>query len=81
MAVSTDSSVVWTARPDDGDGWYVAVFNLEDKPQSLRYEWTDLGISAGSHAGWDLWGGKDLPAADAVAGTVAAHGCLLVRVK
>src|SRR5580692_467485 len=77
VAVSTDSSVVWTARPDDGDGWYVAVFNLEDKPQSLRYSWTDLGIAAGTHGMRDLWAGKDLPAADAVAGTVAAHGCLL----
>jgi alpha-galactosidase len=81
VAVSTDSSVVWTARPDDGDGWYVAVFNLEDKPQSLHYSWTDLGIAAGTHGMRDLWGGKDLPAADAVAGRVAAHGCLLVRVK
>ena len=64
VAVSTDSMVVWTARPDDGDGWYVAVFNLEDAPQSLRYSWSDLGIAAGSHAIRDLWGGKDLPAVE-----------------
>ena len=30
VAVSTDSTVVWTARPETGDGWYVAVFNLKD---------------------------------------------------
>jgi alpha-galactosidase len=81
LVVTTDATVVWTARPTDGDGWYVAVFNLEDAPQTLHYAWKDLGIPDGSHAVRDLWADKDLPAADAVAGTIAAHGCLLYRVK
>jgi alpha-galactosidase len=81
VAVSTDSMVIWTARPEDGDGWYVAVFNLEAAPQSLRYSWSDLGIAAGSHAIRDLWGGKDLPAVETMGGLVAPHGCLLYRVK
>ncbi|HEX3118097.1 MAG TPA: hypothetical protein VHP80_03315 [Candidatus Acidoferrum sp.] len=70
-----------TARPTDGDGWYVAVFFLKDAAQSLHYSWSDLGIPAGSHAVRDLWAQKDLAAADAMAGSVAAHGCLLYRVK
>jgi hypothetical protein len=65
----------------DGDGWYVAVFNLKDAAQSLHYAWSDLGIAAGSHGVRDLWGGKDLAAGEAVDGVVAAHGCLLYRVK
>jgi alpha-galactosidase len=81
VAVATDSAVVWTARVADGDGWYVAVFNSKDGAQSLHYGWPDVGIPGGSHAVRDLWAGKDLAAADAVAGTVAAHGCLLYRVK
>ena len=81
VAVAGESAVVWTAQVGDGDGWYVAMFNLEDKAQSLHFAWSDLGIAAGSHAMRDLWAGKDLPMADAVAGTVAAHGCLLYRVK
>jgi alpha-galactosidase len=81
VAVSSDSAVVWTARPEDGDGWYVAVFNLKDAAQSLKYAWADLGLAAGKHAMRDLWEGKDLPAADSLAEKVAAHGCLLVRVK
>ena len=81
VAVSTDSAVVWTARVADGDGWYVAVFNLKDTAESLRYSWSELGIAAGSHGIRDLWASADLAAAEAVAGTVAAHGCLLYRVK
>jgi len=81
VAVSTDAAVVWTARPDDGDGWYVAIFNLKDAPQALHYSWSDLGIAAGSHAMKDLWAQKDLPATDAIFETVVGHGCLLLRVK
>jgi hypothetical protein len=81
VAVSSDSAVVWTARPEDGDGWYVAVFNLEDAPQSLGYKWADLRMPAGSHAVRDLWAGRDLPAADSLAATVMPHGCLLYRVN
>jgi hypothetical protein len=81
VAVSSDSAVVWTARPEVGDGWYVAVFNLEDAPQSLRYPWADLRMPAGSHAVRDLWAGRDLPAADSLAATVMPHGCLLYRVN
>jgi len=73
--------VVWTARPEDGDGWYVAVFNLEDAPQSLGYNWADLRMPAGSHAVRDLWAGRDLPVADSLAATVMPHGCLLYRVN
>jgi hypothetical protein len=81
VALTTDAAVVWTARVADGDGWYVAAFNLEDAPQTVHYSWSALGIAAGSHAIRDLWGGRDLPAADAVSGTVMPHGCLLYRVK
>jgi hypothetical protein len=81
VAVSSDSAVVWTARPEAGDGWYVAVFNLQDAPQSLGYNWADLRMPAGSHAVRDLWARRDLPAADSLAATVMPHGCLLYRVN
>jgi Alpha galactosidase C-terminal beta sandwich domain len=81
VAVTTDSTVVWTARPDQGEDWYVAVFNLEDTMQSLHFAWKDLGIAPGSHAVRDLWAQIDLPPADAISRTVGPHGCLLYRVK
>jgi len=81
VAKSTDAAVVWTARPEEDDGWYVAVFNLEDAPQTLHFGWTELGIAAGRHAVRDLWAGTDLPEADAISGMVMPHGCLLYRVK
>jgi alpha-galactosidase len=68
-------------RVADGDGWYVAVFNLKDTAQSSHYSWSDIGIPAGSHAVKDLWAGKDLPASDAISSSVASHGCLLYLVK
>ena len=41
--ISTHKAAVWLARPQTGDGYYVALFNLEDTPQTLAYSCKDLG--------------------------------------
>jgi len=46
--INTDKAAVWTARPVSGDGYYLAVFNLDDSPQTLHYFWKDLGLLPGS---------------------------------
>jgi alpha-galactosidase len=57
--VTTEPTVVWTARTGAQGDRYVAVFSLRDTEQKIHYEWRDLGLQAdevsqagqGSHSG------------------------------
>jgi alpha-galactosidase len=78
--ISTDSAVVWTAKPEDGPGYYVAVFNLADKEQSLTYDWTELDLPKASYAIQDLWNSQALRHAAALKVTLRPHAAVLYRV-
>jgi hypothetical protein len=73
--------VVWTARPEEGTGRYVAVFNLGDKAQDVTSSWKDLGLPEGNHAVRDLWARKDLGSATSLKTSLAAHAVMLYRVR
>ncbi len=45
----TGTLALWTAKPADGIGWYAAVFNRGDSPQSLHLGWDRFGIPKGGH--------------------------------
>ncbi len=79
--ISTDKAVVWTSRPNDGDGSYVAVFNIGDSTQTLRYSWSELGLSGMNYKLRDLWEHKDLVAAKEISVTLPPHACELYRVQ
>jgi alpha-galactosidase len=53
--LTTDNVVIWTARPELGRGHYVAVFNISDTEQTVRYAWSDLGLPAPRYRLRDLW--------------------------
>jgi alpha-galactosidase len=72
---------VWTARPEEGTGRYVAVFNLGDKAQDVTSSWKDLGLPEGNHAVRDLWARKDLGSATSLKTSLAAHAVMLYRVR
>lgn len=55
---------------------YVAVFNLDDKPVTLRASWRQLGIKG--HTARDLWTGKRI---GALLVTLPAHGSAIYRVE
>jgi len=78
--ISTDSAVVWTSRPDDGKGYYVAVFNLSDAAQTLTYDWQRLELPAGTYAVRDLWEQKELGNASSLKVTLRPHASVLYRV-
>ena len=78
--VSTATSSVWTATPGVGTGYYVAVFNLEAKQQTLRFAWPELGLPAATYRMRDLWQQKDLSAAGALSAALPPHGCALYRI-
>jgi len=74
------SLVVWTAVPESGGGRYVAVFNLGDAAQEVKYEWKELGLAEGSHAVRDLWAHKELGTAGLLKGSLPPHAAMLYKV-
>jgi alpha-galactosidase len=78
-AITTKTTVVWSARSESGDDRYVAVFNLQDAEQKIHYAWKDLGLTAAKYSLRDLWEHKELGAADSLSVTLPPHGCVLYK--
>lgn len=78
--LTTDTTAVWLARPENGEGYYVAVFNLSDKEQTVHYEWKDLGVPAGTYRIHDLWEGKDFDPVKSLIITLRPHASVLYRI-
>ena len=81
LAISTDKTVVWTARPETGDGYYIAVFNISDAEQTLQYDWKDLGLPGGSYRLRDLWTSSNRPNVGSLEVTLRPHASVLYRVS
>ncbi len=79
--ITSDKAVVWTAESAQAGVHYLAIFNLEESTQNVRYSWKDLGWPAGKHNLRDLWEHKDLGSADAVNVTLPPHGSVLYGVR
>jgi alpha-galactosidase len=75
--VTTDKTVVWVAQSAASDGRYLALFNLTESSQTLRYVWKDLGLSNPKYKLRDLWERKDLGASDSITVTLPPHGSVL----
>src|SRR5204862_543793 len=54
--LTTEKAAVWLARPASGDGYYVALFNLDSGAQTFDYSWKegDNCLLTGSSAHIDL---------------------------
>ena len=78
--LSTESAVVWTATPDDGRGYYVAVFNLTDKAQSFAWDWTKLRLPKSNYLVRDLWNSQNLGNAATLKVTLRPRAAVLYRV-
>jgi alpha-galactosidase len=79
--ITTDKTVVWLARPAMGDGYYLAIFNLDSAPQTMRYSWKDIGLPAGSYRLRDLWEHQDLAPAELLSVTLSPHASALYKVS
>ncbi len=79
--ITTDKVVAWVARAGTGDGQFLAIFNLADTNQRLRYSWKELGFSAQKYKTRDLWEHKDLGTTDAVQVTIPTHGVVLYGIS
>lgn len=75
-----DGVRVWSARPADGRGRYVALFNTGKEAREITLPLRELGLS-GSQPVRDLWEGKALaPAKDRLIRPIPSHGAGLYRV-
>lgn len=75
-----DGVRVWSARPADGGGRYVALFNTGKEAREISLPLRELGFS-GSQPVRDLWEGKALaPAKDRLIRRIPSHGAGLYRV-
>jgi alpha-galactosidase len=81
-AVETTSvSAVWIARPETGTGYYVAIFNRRDKPQTLHYTWKQLGVTESDYVLRDIWKRQDVGQANAIHVNLPAHASILYSLK
>jgi hypothetical protein len=78
--ITTDKAVVWTSRPADGRGYYVAAFNLADKEQTLSYDWSKLELPKATYTVRDLWNRKDMGPSPSLKVTLRPHASVLYRV-
>lgn len=75
--INTDQTSVWLARPERGNDYYLAVFNLGDAPQTLAYSWTALGLKGSTYQVRDVWERKNLGRAASVSVALAPHASVL----
>jgi alpha-galactosidase len=75
-----DGTRIWTARPEEGEGHYLALFNTRAEPRELRVPLAGLGLPVGGTVR-DLWKGHALMAAGEVfTVTLPPHGAGLYRI-
>ncbi len=79
--VNEAKKAIWVAKPDAGGGVYVAVFNLDDAQQAIKYPLQSLGLSGASYNMRDLWEHRDLGSKDELKVTLPAHASVLYRIS
>jgi alpha-galactosidase len=77
--VALDDTAVWLARSSQDKQVFLAVFNRSQKKQTLRYEWTALGLPKMKYGVRDLWQRRDLGRQPSLAAELAPHSCVLYR--
>ncbi len=79
--ITTNNAVIWSARPEVGNGLFLAVFNRGEAPLSLNLGWNEVGLENGqAYQLRDLWEHRDLGRATALTLTFQPHACVLYKV-
>ena len=77
--ITSPGRAVWTAQPDSGAGYYIALFNLSDEPATLHYNWPDVGLKGPRYTIRDLWTHEEIPVVSNLTATLAPHASALYR--
>jgi hypothetical protein len=80
--LTTNATVIWSAKPEDGKGHYLAIFNRGESVQDINLGWNEVGLVLGrAYSLRDLWEHKDLGSATALNLTLQPHACVLYLVS
>jgi hypothetical protein len=79
--ITTDRTAVWTARPEDGSDYYVAVFNIGDAEQDLKFSWKELGINSTKCDMRNLWSHDESKNAKSLSVRLKPHASAVWRVS
>ncbi len=77
QALRDGSLIIWTARPESGSSFYIAVFNTGDSELSVDRSWRYAGLEEKTYRIRDLWEKKNLPSANGIKIKLAPHAALL----
>lgn len=78
--IQTSATIIWTGKPEQGTGEYVAIFNIGDAPQTIHYAWKDIGLDDSEQPVRDLWNRSDLGTQKSLNVSLAPHASALYRV-
>jgi len=79
--LATEKAIVWQAKVSNKNGYYVAVFNLQDSGQTVEYSWREAGLEGARYMLRDLWEHKDLGVAASLKIPLPPHGSALYLVS
>ncbi len=80
--ITTNGTVIWSAKPSDGKGHYLAVFNRGESAPDIQLGWNEVGLVLGKAYNLrDLWEHRDLGSATALKLSLQPHACALYRVS
>jgi alpha-galactosidase len=77
---TTEQYAVWLAQRDDGQGFYLALFNRSDAPQTMKYSWKELGLLGVDYTVRDVWEHKELGHLDSIKVTLPADASVLYTI-
>jgi len=77
QALMDGDLVIWTARSESGNGFYVAVFNTGDSELSVDRSWREVGLEKETYHVRDLWQKKNVGGANRLTVKLAPHASII----
>jgi hypothetical protein len=81
QALKDGALIIWIARPQKGDGYYLAVFNTGDSELSIDRSWKDLSLKEDSYRIRDLWKKKSMNKANRLKIRLAPHASAIWKLQ
>jgi alpha-galactosidase len=80
--LTTNGLVIWSARPQQGKGHFLAIFNRGESVLEVHLRWNEVGLVVGeAYKVRDLWERRDLGAATSLKLSLRPHACVLYRLS
>lgn len=81
QALRDGDLVVWTARPESGNRYYIGVFNTGDSELSVDHSWKELGLEENVYRVRDLWERKNVNSANRLKVKLPPHASVMWKLQ